>query len=419
MRVLVLGGGIIGTSSAWFLREAGHEVTVVERAPGVARETSFANGGQISVSHSEPWANPGAPLKLLKWLGRADAPLLFKPRAELHQWRWALAFLRECLPERTARNIRHNVRLALYSRAQLQVLRRELALQYDQLTRGILHFYTSAAEYKASLAPAALMRTLGCERRSIDAEEAVRIEPALAPLRDRIVGADYCAEDESGDAARFTEELARAAQDRGVQFAFDTQVTRLLVEDARATAVEVVAPEGDFRRLTADAIVVACGVYSRALLAPLGVRLPLYAGKGYSATYEVIDGARAPTVSLTDDEYKLVFARLGARLRVAGTAEIGSHDRSLNEQRCAAITRRTQSLFPGACDYARPKYWAGLRPVTPSGVPLIGATPIAGLYVNTGHGTLGWTMGVGSGKLLADLVDGRATDIEPTPLPWK
>jgi D-amino-acid dehydrogenase len=419
MRVLVVGGGIIGTSSAWFLRAAGHEVTLIERACGVARETSFANGGQISVSHSEPWANPGAPLKLLKWLGRADAPLLFKPRAELEQWRWALSFLRECLPGRTARNIRHNVRLATYSRALLRALRRELALEYDQLSRGILHFYTSAAEYEASLAPAALMRELGCDRRPIGADEAVRIEPALAPLRDRIVGADYCAEDESGDAARFTELLAQAARARGVRFAFDTQVTRIVVEGGRAIAVEVVAPEGDFRRLAADAVVVACGVHSRALLAPLGIRLSLYPGKGYSATYTIIDADRAPTVSLTDDECKLVFSRLGARLRVAGTAEIGSHDRGLNELRCAAITRRVQSLFPGACDYAQPKYWAGLRPVTPSGVPLIGATPIAGLFVNTGHGTLGWTMGVGSGKLCADLLDGRATDIEPTPLPWK
>lgn len=419
MRVLVLGGGIIGTSSAWFLRAAGHDVTLVERAAGVARETSFANGGQISVSHAEPWANPGAPLKVLKWLGRADAPLLLRFRPELHQWTWALGFLRECLPSRTARNIRHIVRLALYSRTMLRALRQELALEYDQLSRGILHFYTSAAEYEASLAPAALMRELGCDRRSIDADEAVRIEPALAALRDRIVGADYCAEDESGDAARFTEALARAAEGRGVRFIFGTQVTRLLREAGRVCGVETVGGDGRYRVLRADAVVVALGVYSRALLAPLGVRLPLYPAKGYSATYDIVDTARAPTVSLTDDEYKLVFSRLGSRLRVAGTAELNGYDRSLNDVRCAAITRRVQSLFPGACDYTRPNYWAGLRPATPSGTPLIGATPIAGLYINTGHGTLGWTMGAGSGKLVADLVGGGATDIEPPPLPWK
>jgi len=419
MRVLVLGGGIIGTSSAWFLRAAGHEVTLVERTPGVARETSFANGGQISASHAQPWANPAAPLKVLKWLGRTDAPLLFRLRPELHQWTWALAFLRECLPSRTARNIRHIVRLALYSRDLLGALRRELALEYEQLPRGILHFYTSAAEYEASLAPAALMRELGCDRRPIDADEAVRIEPALAPIRDRIVGADYCAEDESGDAAQFTEGLARAAEQRGVRFVFDTQVTRLLLESGRVRGAETIGGDGRYRVLQADAVVVALGVHTRALLAPLGIRLPLYPGKGYSATYEIVDAARAPTVSLTDDEHKLVFSRLGARLRVAGTAECNGYDRSLNDARCAAITRRVKALFPAACDYERPLYWAGLRPVTPSGVPLIGATPVAGLYVNTGHGTLGWTMGVGSGKLLADLVDGRAIDIEPPPLPWK
>jgi D-amino-acid dehydrogenase len=419
MRVLVLGGGIIGTSSAWFLRAAGHEVTLIERAPGVARETSFANGGQISVSHAQPWANPSAPSKVLKWLARADAPLLFRLRPELHQWTWALAFLRECLPARTARNIRHIVRLALYSRTVLRALRRELALEYDQLSRGILHFYTSAAEYEASLAPAALMRELGCDRRSIDADEAVRIEPALAPLRDRIVGADYCAEDESGDAARFTEGLARAAERRGVQFVFDTQVTRLLTEGGRICGAETIGGDGRYRALRAEAVVVALGVHSRALLAPLGIRLPLYPGKGYSATYDIVDAACAPTVSLTDDEYKLVFSRLGARLRVAGTAELNGYDRSLNDVRCAAITRRVQALFPGACDYEHPQYWSGLRPVTPSGVPLIGPTPVAGLYVNTGHGTLGWTMGAGSGKLIADLVAGRSTEVEPPPLPWK
>lgn len=419
MRVLVLGGGIIGTASAWFLRSGGHEVTVVERQPGVARETSFANGGQISVSHSEPWANPSATLKVLKWLARDDAPLLFRPRPELHQWLWGLAFLRECLPARSARNIRYNVRLASYSRSLLQQLRRELALDYDQLARGILHFYTSAQEYRASLAPAALMRELGCNRRSVDADEAVRIEPALAAIRDRLVGADYCAEDESGDVLKFTEGLARAAAVRGVRFEFGTQVTRLLSERGRVTGVEVIGPDGWHRTLDADAVVVALGAHSRALLAPLGIRLPLYPGKGYSATYEIVDAERAPTVSLTDDEYKLVFSRLGARLRVAGTAELAGYDRGLNAKRCALLTRRTRELFPGACDYARPRYWAGLRPVTPSNVPLIGATPLAGLYVNTGHGTLGWTMGVGSGKLIADLVDRRATDIEPPPLPWQ
>jgi D-amino-acid dehydrogenase len=416
MKVLVLGGGVIGTASAWYLSQAGHDVTLVERLGGVALDTSLANGAQISASHSEPWANPGAPLKVLQWLGRDDAPLLFRLRPELHQWLWGLAFLVECLPARTARNIRHCVRVSLYSRELLKQLRRELSLEYDHLERGILHFYTDQAAFDASLAPAALMRELGCDRRSVTAAEAVAIEPALAPIADKIVGGDYCAEDESGDIFKFTAALAEHARARGVSFLFQHQVTRLLTEGGRATAVEVVGADGWFRTLRADAFVVATGVHSRALLAPLGVRVPLYPGKGYSATYDIIDPARANTVSLTDDEYKIVFSRLGNRLRVAGTAELNGYDRSLNAARCEALTRRTQQVFPGVCDYERPRYWAALRPVTPSNVPLIGATRVPGLFVNTGHGTLGWTMGVGSGKLLADIVSGRPTDIEVPPL---
>jgi D-amino-acid dehydrogenase len=416
MKVAVLGGGIVGTASAWYLAQAGHEVTLIEKLGGVALDTSFANGAQISASHSEPWANPGAPKKVLQWLGKEDAPLLFRLRPELHQWLWGLAFLVECLPARTARNIRHCVKLSLYSRELLKQLRRELALEYDQLERGILHFYTDRAAFDASLGPAALMRELGCDRRSISAAEAVAIEPALAPIQDRIVGGDFCAEDESGDIHQFTAALAERARARGVQFLFQHQVTRVLTEGGRATAVELVGPDGWHRSLRADAIVVALGVHSRALLVPLGIWLPLYPGKGYSATYDIVAPERANVVSLTDDEYKIVFSRLGNRLRVAGTAELNGYDRSLNASRCHALTRRAQQLFPGVCNYEAPRYWSGLRPVTPSNVPLIGATRIPGLFVNTGHGTLGWTMGVGSGKLIADLVSGRPTDIEAPPM---
>lgn len=412
MKVLVVGGGIIGTASAWYLLRAGHDVTVIERLSGVALETSLANGGQISASHSEPWANPGAPIKVLRWLGKDDAPLLFRLRPELHQWLWGLAFLIECLPARTAANIRHCVKLSLYSRDLLQKLRRELALEYDQLEKGILHFYTDPAAFEASLGPAALMRELGCNRRSISAAEAVTIEPALASVKDKIVGGDFCAEDESGDIFKFTAALAEHARIGGVTWLFQHQVLRVLVEGGRATAVELVGQDGWHRTLQADAIVVAAGVHSRALLTPMGIRLPLYPGKGYSATYEIVDPGRANVVSLTDDEHKIVFSRLGNRLRVAGTAELNGYDRSLNAARCQALTRRAQQLFPGVCNYEVPQYWAGLRPVTPSNVPLVGATRVPGLFVNTGHGTLGWTMGVGSGKLIADIVSGRSTDIE-------
>ena len=285
-------------------------------------------------------------------------------------------FFLECLPARTARNIRYCVCLSLYSRELLRQLRRKLSIEYDQPDRGILHFYTDRAAFEVAPAPAALMRELGCDRRSISAAEAVAIEPALAPLKDRIVGADFCTEDASGDVFQFTAVLAGHARACGVQFLFGHQVTRVLTEGGRATAVEAIGGDGWIRILRADAFVVALGVHSRALLAPLGIGLLLYPGEGYSATYEIVAPARANTVSLTDDQYKLVFSRLGNRLRVAGTAELSGYDRSPSAQRCAMPTRRTQEMLPGVCDYERPHYWAGLRPVTPSNVPLIGATHV-------------------------------------------
>ena len=409
MRVVVLGAGVVGVSSAWFLREAGHDVLVVDRQPGPALETSFANGGQISVSHAEPWANPAAPWKIVQWLGRADAPLLFRPRAELQQWLWGLAFLRECLPGRTAANIREIVALALHSRGVVKRLRRELALQYDCTERGILHFYTDRREFEASLAPAALMRELGCDRRSVSLREAIAIEPALASLGNRMVGADYCADDESGDAHAFTAALAACCTRRGVEFRFGVTATAVLAAGGQVRGVELQEATGERRTEPADAVVVCLGVDSVRLLRPLGLRPLIYPGKGYSATLTVVDPSRAPQVSLTDDEYKIVFSRFGNRLRVAGTAEIGNWNRELDAVRCAALTRRTEALFPGACDYTRPEYWAGLRPVTPSNVPYLGATPIRGLFLNAGHGTLGWTLGPGNGALIAQLISGRET----------
>lgn len=419
MRVTVLGGGIVGTASAWFLNRAEHDVTLIERQPAVALETSFANGGQISVSHSEPWANPAAPAKILGWLGKEDAPLLFRLRPELHQWLWGIAFLRECQPGRASRNIQACVRLATYSRDQQVALARQLAIEYDRVQRGILHFYTSQREFEASLKPAAMMRELGCNRRSVSAAEAVQIEPALSAIGDRIAGADFCAEDESGDAFKFASALAAHAERAGVRVLLNTSATRIIVEQGRVAAVEVIGPDGWHARLATDAVVVALGAFSRGLLLPLGIGLPLYPAKGYSVTYEIADTDRAPTVSLADDEHKLVISRLGNQLRVAGTAEFAGFDRGLSPLRCELLARRTRQLFPNASDYAQPRFWAGLRPVTPSNVPLIGGTPIANLFLNTGHGTLGWTMGAGSGKLIADIVSGRATDIEVPALPWK
>ena len=416
MKVIVLGSGIVGTASAWFLNKAGHEVTVIERQPGVALETSFANGCQISVSHAEPWANPSAPFKILKWLGKEDAPLLYRFRPEWLQWKWGLHFLRECLPSRTAANIRQIVAIAEYSRQTLQAVRAETGIEYDQLTRGILHFYTDRREFDHSLAAATLMRELGCPRNSIDADEVVRIEPALAGIRGRIVGGDYTATDESGDVYKFTSGLAQKAADASVAFQFNTTITRLITEGTGAAAkvcgVEIIDGHGRHKTLRADAFVVALGSFSVALLKPLGINLMIYPGKGYSATYAITNPDAAPSVSLTDDGHKLVLSRLGDRLRVAGTCELNGYTRELNPIRCEAITRRTRELFPGACDYDNPVYWTGLRPLTPSNVPYIGKTKYANLFLNTGHGTLGWTMGCGSGRAIADIVSGRRPDVD-------
>ena len=412
MKVVVLGAGVIGVASAWFLSRHGFEVSVVDRQAEPAAETSFANGGQISVSHAEPWANPAAPLKILRWLGRRDAPLLLRPQPDPAQWRWGLAFLRECTRERTRHNTAQLVRLGLYSRATLQALRRETGIAYDERTRGILHLYTDAAELEAAREPARLMTELGCERRVVSADEAVAIEPALRQARALLVGATYTEADESGDACRFTRELAAMCRARGVRFLMGHRVTALRSSGGRIGHVEAIDAEGRYVRLEGDRYVLAMGCDSAALAAPLGVRLNLYPAKGYSLTMPVRDASLAHQVSLTDDGHKLVFSRLGERLRIAGTAELGGYGRALDHTRCAAILRRVEQLFPGAGDTSRVEYWSGLRPATPSNLPYVGGTRVANLFLNTGHGTLGWTQACGSGRALADLIAGRQPEVD-------
>lgn len=412
MHVVVLGAGLLGVTSAYFLRQLGHEVTIVDRQAAPAAETSFANGGQISVSHAEPWANPSAPLKVLKWLAKEDAPLLFRLRADARQWAWVFRFLRECTPGRTRHNIEQIVRLGTYSRDTLQQLRRDIGLEYDQRTQGILHFYTSQQEFEAAEGPTAQMRELGCDRRVVSADEAVRIEPALAHIRPQLAGATYTPADESGDANRFVHELARRCEAAGVRFLMSHTVTALRGAGGRIDHVEATDALGGYHRLRGDAYVLAMGSVSPLLAKPLGITLPIYPAKGYSVTMPVKDARKAHQVSLTDDEYKLVFSRLGDRLRIAGTAELNGYDRDLNRVRCEAIVRRVEELFPGAGDSERAQFWTGLRPATPSNVPIIGRSKLANLFLNTGHGTLGWTHACGSGKSIARIASGLKPEVD-------
>jgi D-amino-acid dehydrogenase len=407
MKVVVLGSGIIGTATAWWLNQAGHDVVVVDREVGPAQEASRANGCQISVSYSEPWANPQAPRRLLKWLFQKNAPLSFHPQLDMRQWIWGLAFLRECMPGRLAPNIRAMVAMAEYSLHTLQAMRSELDIEYHQVERGILNFYRDEAELDASQKAAGVMRNFGVDRRIISPDEVVQIEPALAPIRQSIVGGDYTAQDESGDIYLFTVALAERARKAGVEFRYSNRVSRLVAEGGQVQAVELIDANGLFQTLSADAYVAALGCWTPHFVVPLGVPCLVYPAKGYSATFNIIDESAAPTVSLTDSAHKVVYSRLGGQLRMAGVAEVGGYSRALNTKRCENMSDLARGLFPTALDFDTVQHWSGLRPSTPSNVPLIGRTRISNLYLNTGHGTLGWTMGVGSGRALADIISGN------------
>ncbi len=402
MRVIVLGAGVIGTTSAWYLAQSGHEVMVVDRQAEPALETSFANGGQISVSHSEPWANPTAPLTILKWFGREDAPLLFRPRAELAQWLWGLP----------RRNTDSAFTLALYSREQLRQLRRDTGIRYDFDTRGILHLYEDGDEFEHARKQAELLRARGLDIEIKTPEGCLVIEPALKHSIARVVGGAYAASDECGDAQVFTRALSDLCAAQGVSFRFNVSVKRL--EAARGAIERVVIDDekGIEESLRAEAYVVALGSYSPLLLAPVGVSVPVYPVKGYSVTLPLEPGDEAPYTSLTDHARKIVISRLGDRLRVAGTAELNGYDTEMNEPRCAALVKRCFEWFPNAGRPERAQFWTGLRPATPSNLPLIGRSKYSNLFLNTGHGTLGWTLACGSGRALADIVSGRKPEPE-------
>lgn len=412
MKVIVLGAGILGVSTAWHLLELGHEVTLVDRQPDAALETSYANGAQISVSFCEPWANAGAPLKVAKWLMRDDSPLLFRPRLDPHQWRWGLSFLGQCTDAAFERNVRQLVALGRYSHATLRAMIEQTGIRHDRLERGILHFFSSQADLDAGAEGAALMRRFGVDRHVLSREEVLRIEPALAAWGPRIAGGTYTPSDESGDACTFTQALARLCVARGATFLHGHDVLPLArvggeVREARVRD-RVTA---QVRTLRGDAVVAALGSYTAPMLRQVGVCLNIYPAKGYSATFRLRDPAKASVVSLLDDSRKIAISRLGDRLRVAGTAELAGYDTRLDTPtarvRCEALTRRVEELFPGVADTSDPSYWTGLRPSTPTNIPCIGRTRVPGLWVNAGHGTLGWTHGAGSGRALAELIDGR------------
>ena len=441
MKVIVLGAGIIGISTAWHLLEQGHEVTVVERQPDAALETSFANAAQISVSYCEPWANKDAPLKALKWMFSKEAPLLFRPQLPTFgptakfgggwlQWRWGLQFLGQCNDAAFERNVQQIVALGAYSHAALKNVVAATGITYNRLECGIAHYFTDQHALDSAGEAAELMQKYGVKRQILSRDALLKIEPALSSFASQIVGGTYTASDESGDARVFTQELARRCFARGVQFKFSYTVVKLNKEQntIKSIAIEAIntpvtvrnnAPRGQI--LIADAYVVACGSYSAPLLRTVGIDVPIYPGKGYSATFKILDSKRAPTVSMIDDQVKCAISRLGDQLRVAGTIEVGGYDTSLNtdlaKARCKMLARRVEQVLPGVCDTrleeegGSPHFWTGLRPATPTNIPYIGKTSVSNLWINAGHGTLGWTHGAGSGKALAELMSGKTPEI--------
>ena len=411
MKVLVLGAGVIGATTAWQLASDGHAVEVIDRQDGAGLETSFANGGQISPCHAEPWANPAVLPKLVRWLGRDDAPLLFRWRRwDPDLWRWGARFLTNCTGTRAEINTERTLRVALYSRACLQEMRERLGLEYDQRRQGILHVYRDPAEFARGCRVARLMNRFGLERQVCDTAGCVAIEPALAAARTALAGGIFTPGDESGDAHKFTRAMAAHAAGQGARFHYGVTVRRLLRQGGRVVGADTTIGE-----VRADAVVLALGSWSPLLARPAGLSLSVVPAKGYSITMVAAEQG-APAVSITDDEHKMVYSRLGQRLRAAGTAEMSGYDLSLDPRRWRLLVRHARDLFPLAGDFDQAEPWTGLRPATPDSVPLIGATRLPGLWLNTGHGTLGWTMACGSARLLADLLAGRPPEIDPSGL---
>ena len=426
MKVIVLGAGIIGISTAWHLLERGHEVVVVERQTDAAQEASFANGAQISVSYCEPWATKDTPFKALKWMLSAEAPLLFRPQWPLGkgfaQYTWGLQFLAQCNDAAFERNMQQLVALGRYSQAALKNVVSATGIDYARLEKGIAHFFSDQKSFDEAAGEAALMQKYGVDRHVVSREALLKIEPAYKNFAHRIAGGTYTPSDESGDARVFTQKLAQLCAQRGAQLLYNHDIERLNTLGHTVDSVTVrSAATGAASVLRGDAVVVACGSYSAPLLRKVGVHIPVYPGKGYSATLRLLKPEAAPQVSCIDDDKKTAISRLGNTLRVAGTIEVGGYDLSLTsslaQKRCQMLIDRIETVLPGVADTrsvaqgGQPNFWCGLRPATPTNIPLIGRTKLDKLWVNTGHGTLGWTHGAGSGKAMADLLSGNKPDM--------
>lgn len=407
MKVAVLGSGVIGVTSAWYLAEAGHDVVVIDRQPGPALETSFANAGEISPGYASPWAAPGIPQKAIRWLLMRHAPLILQPAIDREMLGWLFAMLRNCTSARYAINKARMVRLAEYSRDRLIALRADTGIAYDERMQGTLQLFRTQKQLDGTAKDIAVLRAGGVPFELLDPEGCIAVEPGLAAAREKIVGGLRLPGDETGDCFKFTGALAAMAAERDVRFRYGEAIRSLAIDGARIVGVET-----DRGRITADRYILALGSHSAAMLRPIGLKLPVYPVKGYSITVPIVDAARAPESTLMDESYKIAITRLGERIRVGGMAEISGYSNALPERRRATLVHSLTDLFAGAGDIDAASYWSGLRPMTPDGTPVIGATPYDNLFLNTGHGTLGWTMACGSGQLIADLVSGRTADIE-------
>jgi D-amino-acid dehydrogenase len=406
MRVLVLGSGVVGVSTAYYLAKAGHEVTVVDRQPGPALETSFANAGQISPGYASPWAAPGVPLKAVKWLFQRHAPLAIRPDGTLFQLQWMWEMYRNCSAERYAVNKERMVRIAEYSRDCIRALRQDTGIEYEGRQQGTLQLFRTQAQFDGAAKDIEVLRDAGVPFDVLRSEQLAQVEPALADVRHKLVGGLRLPNDETGDCQMFTTRLAAMARALGVRFEFDTSIDALDISGDQITGVST--SKGV---MTADRYVLALGSYSRFLLRDQ-FRVPVYPLKGYSLTVPITDGAKAPVSTILDETYKIAITRFDDRIRVGGMAEIAGYSKALNPRRRETLELVVRDLFPQGGDIAKASFWTGLRPMTPDSTPIVGATPLRNLFLNTGHGTLGWTMACGSASVIADLVSGRAPAID-------